>query len=194
MSGDREEVQEMLDGLVKESAKAVLKVNINKTKIMCNSYGAKIRVGEIDLETVEEYTYLGHIISFKEKMGKKIERRIIQAWKGYWALKLVFKGSLKISSKIRMFEACFLPVLLYEAQTWTLTKAQTGRLVTTQRAMERSILGIKKKERIRATKIREVTKCKNVVYMTKKLKMKYAGHLARMVEERWPPSGFHTVT
>ncbi len=38
--------------------------------------------------------------------------------------------------------------------------------------MERSILGIKKRDRIRATKIREATKCKNIVYMAKKLKMK----------------------
>ncbi len=51
--------------------------------------------------------------------------------------------------------------------------------------MERSILGIKKKDGLRATKIRVVTKCRNVVYMAKKLKMKYAGHLARMVEDWW---------
>ncbi len=89
----------------------------------------------------------------------------------------------QVPSKIRMYEACILPILLYGAQTWTLTKAQTKRLVTTQRVMERSILGIKKKDRIRATKIREATKCKNVVYMAEKLKMKYAGHLARMVEK-----------
>ncbi len=131
MSGDREEVQEMLDGLVKESAEAGLKVNMTKTKVMCDSHGAKIRIGGIDLETVEEYTYLGQIISFKEKMGKEIERRISHAWKGYWDLKLVFKGSVKISSKIRMFEACVLPILLYGAQMWTVTKAQTRRLVTT---------------------------------------------------------------
>lgn len=86
-----------------------------------------------------------------------------------------------------MWEACVLPILTYEyvAQMWLLTDAQTRRLVATQRSMERSILGIRKKDKIRAKTIREKTNCRGVVHTIKKLKIKYAGHIARMGDERW---------
>ncbi len=70
MSGDRGEVQEMLDRLVK--AKAGLKVNITRIRVMCNSYGAKIRVEGIYLEMVEEYTRtLVRSFPLRKKWGKK---------------------------------------------------------------------------------------------------------------------------
>ena len=75
--------------------------------------------------------------------------------------------------------------MTYGAQTWSLTRAQTKRLVTTQRSMERSIMGIRKKDKIRSSWIRAKTCGKNVVKIIKKLKFNYAGHLARMAEDRW---------
>lgn len=66
--------------------------------------------------------------------------------------------------------------------------------------MEKSILGIKKKDKIRTKTIREKTKCRGVVHTIQKLKIKYTGHIARMGDERWCRkttfwiSGSHMVT
>ena len=84
-----------------------------------------------------------------------------------------------------MLEACIIPILTYGAQTWSLTQAQARKLVTAQRAFERSLLNIRKNEKIKSSWIRSKTKCKGVVYTIKKLKMKYAGHVARLENERW---------
>ena len=61
------------------------------------------------------------------------------------------------------FQSC-----VYGAQTWSLTKAQTEKLQSTQRAMERKILDIGKSDKI-----------------SKRLKFKYAGYMYREKEGRW---------
>jgi len=81
--------------------------------------------------------------------------------------------------KIEVLEACTIPTLTYGTQTWSLTKTQTERLKITQRAMERSILGVKKKERTSNKTLRRKTKTTNIGHKIKKLKFKYAGHLAK---------------
>ena len=52
--------------------------------------------------------------------------------------------------------------------------------------MERVILGVSKRDRIKNNYIREKTGAKDIIYTIKKLKVKYAGHVARQCETRWP--------
>lgn len=47
------------------------------------------------------------------------------------------------------------------------------------------MLNIKKLQKIRHTKIRQITKAKDAVIFAKKLKWKWAGHVARLADERW---------
>jgi len=57
-----------------------------------NSQGKRLKVGNTKLDSGEEYTYREQIVSLKNKTGKELEKRISQAWRGYWALKEIFKG------------------------------------------------------------------------------------------------------
>lgn len=54
-----------------------------------------------------------------------------------------------------------------------------------QRSMEKSILRINRRDKIRAIVIRRKIQCTRVTYMTEKLEMGYAGYLARMPKEHW---------
>lgn len=47
------------------------------------------------------------------------------------------------------------------------------------------MLNIKKMQKIRHTKIRETTKATDALTYAKKLKWKWAGHVARLKDERW---------
>ena len=49
------------------------------------------------------------------------------------------------------------PAMAYGCQTWPLTKALIKKLETSQRAMERKMLNVKLKDRIRNTIIRQMT-------------------------------------
>lgn len=59
------------------------------------------------------------------------------------------KSELNMAIKKKVFDACILPVTTYGCKTWALTKNHREKLGYCQRAMERSMLGIKKKDKVR---------------------------------------------
>ena len=69
--------------------------------------------------------------------------------------------------------------------TWALTKDQSRKLANSQRRMERSILNISLKDKIRNETIRERTKVKHVIETVRDLKSRWAGHVARVEDKKW---------
>ena len=76
-------------------------------------------------------------------------------------------------------------MLTYGCETWTSTKKINQRLAVTQRAMERSILGITRRDRKSNKWIRKKTKVMDVVEKIGTLKWRWAGHVARMQDNIW---------
>ena len=74
--------------------------------------------------------------------------------------------------------------MTYGCETWKLTKQAENSLRVAQRAMERAMLGITLRDRKRSTWIREKTKVKDIVQVVKQLKWRWAGHAARMSDNR----------
>ena len=95
------------------------------------------------------------------------------------------KGNFPINFKRKIFNTCVLPVLIYSAETWSLLNKQEERLRVTQRSMERSMLGKSRRDRIRNEWIREKTGVMDVIEQVKRRKWKWAGHVARMSDDRW---------
>ena len=127
----------------------------------------------------QNYKYLGQIISFENRINHEIGVRIGNGWRAFWRLKHILKSKMGISTKIKIFRSCVLPVLTNGAQAWALTLKNKERLRTTQYAMLRSIVGVKLRDKVSKRQIREMTGCKDMGYYLSKLKLKYAGHMAR---------------
>ena len=75
--------------------------------------------------------------------------------------------------------------MTYGAETWATTKEMEQKLTTTQRAMERRMLNLSLRDKIRHTFIRKKTKVKDVIEKIKEMKWRWAGHLARKQDNRW---------
>lgn len=179
------DLNRMLNELASESEKVGLKLNPEKTKVMTNGTKSSINVGKSEITYVEEYIYLGQLISPKDNINKEIKRRIANSWKRYWDLREIMKDkNLHIGTKGKLFNVCILPILMYGSQTWALTKNITNRIAICQRAMERSMIGVKRKDKIRNTNIRKNTKTQDVTLKIKRLKWKWAGHMVRG-KEKW---------
>lgn len=183
-----EQLQTMLAELARESEKVGLKMNYTKTKTMTNTQDNRcLTVDGTKIEAVNEYVYLGQIIKInKENQTAEIKRRVRLAWAGFGKLKWVLKNQ-KIQQylKTRVFDQCILPILTYACQTWTLTKANMDKIVKTQRAMERSMLGVKLKDKKQNNWIRNKTKVKDAGQHIARLKWSFAGHNARQKDNRW---------
>ena len=93
---------------------------------------------------MDEFVYLGQMISKEGGIEKEIRRRRSKAWAKYWSLRGIFKSKMSVKAKIKILESCVMPVLTYGAETWALTLTQTRSLQKTQRAMERAILNVRK--------------------------------------------------
>ena len=72
--------------------------------------------------------------------------------------------------KRKIFNQCILPVLTLGCETWKSTKKLNQRLAVTQRAMERSMLDITRRDRKSSKWIREQTKVMDVMEKIRTLK------------------------
>ena len=79
---------------------------------------------------------------------------------------------------------CVLPTMTYGCETWTTTKYLEQKLRTAQHAMERSMLNITLRDKVRNSEIRNKTKVKDIIEKIKEAKWRRAGHVARRDDNR----------
>jgi len=114
----------------------------------------------------------------EHRTEKEIERRISIVWNKFWALKHILKGPFKNYSKSMIFSSCILPTITYGSQTWAPTKKTENKLRVTQNKMERSILGIKLRDKIRIKEIKnKLPHNLDFVMAARRRKWDWAGHV-----------------
>ncbi|KAJ4432629.1 hypothetical protein ANN_21252 [Periplaneta americana] len=127
------------------------------------------------------------------ELEQEIDRRIASAWRKFWSLSFILMDkSQKLQNKRQIFNSCIAPVLLYGAQSWSLTKKQALKLGRCQKRMERknTVLGISLKDRIRNEEVRRRSGVEDVVILANRTKWRWGGHVVRMQPTRWA----HTAT
>ena len=152
VSHDPQELQTMIRELNVESKKAGLNMNIKKTKVMMSNrlQDFTITVNGMIIEKVDSYTYLGKNITLENETAGEVCRRIQLAWVKFGKLGFIFRDvDLPLSLKSQIFNQCIIPVLSYGAETWITTKRLEKKLRVTERAMERIMVGVTRKDRVR---------------------------------------------
>ena len=82
-----------------------------------------------DVEVVEPFTYLGTQISKDSSCEAEISRRIaITRDRGRALQRHIWCSSITVATKVWLLNAYVLPVLLYGAETWSLTAALKKKL------------------------------------------------------------------
>lgn len=153
---------EIIEKTFEASKLGGLTANLEKTRIMSNTTEKDFVIRDIEIKTVNEFKYLGKIVSFELSDEKEVDARISSAWRTFWSMKRFFKGYLPIQHKKRLMNCCVLPALTYGSATWKLTETLKERLAVAQRSMERCMLNIKRSDHVSNEKIRKITKIKNV--------------------------------
>ncbi len=182
------ELQTMMTELNEKSKIAGLSINFDKTKILSRSkkINFNFNLNNINIEIVNKFVYLGQLIMFENRTKTEINRRIALTWKKYWSLKSVFKGPFSNSLKSHIFNSCVVPVLTYGSQTWSLTQNDLKLINTTQNSLERSMLNVRKLDRIKIATIKKKFKTNvNIVHEIRRKKWDWAGHIYRLREFRW---------
>jgi len=96
------------------------------------------------VESTDRFTYLGSDIHSSERSTPEILRRIGLASNIFGRLVNIWKRTgLSLQTKIRLYNALVISVLLYGSETWTLLKADERRLEAFHMNCQRRILGIR---------------------------------------------------
>ena len=158
-----DKLKEMLEELNNEGKKDGMKLNKKKTKIMCNEVARRrprtgVKIDAEQLEEVTEYKYLGRLITSGNELSKEIGERITSGWRRFGDYSHFLRDKkIPTCLKRKIMDTVILPAMTYGAETWTLTKHLERKLAVAQRSMERSLLNITRKDKIRNEIIRSKT-------------------------------------
>ena len=124
MAESEEELKSLLMKVKEESEKIILKLNIQKTKIMASG---PITSWEIDGETVEtmsDFILGGSKITADGGCSHEIKRRLLLGRKVMTNLDSIFKSrDITLLTKVCLVKATVFPVVMYGCGSWTVKKA-----------------------------------------------------------------------
>lgn len=139
LSTSKEGLQYSLDSLHEYSKKWKLEVNTSKTQIVIFNKGGKLikdksfHFGDITLQTVQEYKYLGIILKSSGIFSSGISYLSKKALKVVYMIRSKFHTS-EINAKLllRVFDACVKPILLYGSELWSVFNLNLSKKLSGQ--------------------------------------------------------------
>ena len=123
MAERKDELKSLLMKVKEESEKAVLKLNIQKTKIMASG---PITSWQIDGETVTNFIFLGSKISADGECSHEIKNCMLLGRKAMTNLDSILKSrDITFPTKVCLVKAMVFPVVMYGCESWTIKKAES---------------------------------------------------------------------
>ena len=126
---ESKELKSLLMKVKEESEKVVLKLNIQKTKIMASG---PITSWEIDGETVatvSDFILGGSKITADGDCSHEIKRCLLLGRKVMTNLDRIFKSrDITLPTKMCLVKAMVFPVVMYGCESWTVKKAECQRI------------------------------------------------------------------
>ena len=97
---------------------------------VCVCVCACVCVHDETLDEVDSFAYLGSNIDKTGKASSEVGIRIEKAGKVYqmWQRKVFRSNHLSKTTKMRVFQSLVMSVLLYAAETWTITQKDVCKL------------------------------------------------------------------
>ena len=104
--------------------------------------------GPLPYQLGHEILYMKYTIYTKDHdQIQEMKRRIGQGWNAFCKLDIMRDKNVPMRLKRKAFNECILPVMTYGCETWSLSNTQLEKQVTTQRKMERIMIGVTFKDR-----------------------------------------------
>jgi sorting nexin-29 len=185
------DLQQLVDGIVSESARMGMSVNVEKTEVQHigpHKRDVGISIGNRTLKQVEEFVYLGGTISEDASTDQDTKRRIGLACGVMQNLNAIWKAKdITRKTKVKVYESLVCSVLLYNSETWTLKEATKKKLQVFEMGCLRKIKGVTRRDKIRNADIRkELGITTDIVQKIQARRLRYYGHVVRMKAERLP--------
>ena len=175
-----------MNKIVECSQEYGLTINVKKTKFMKitknhNNNRETLTINNRTLEQVDNFTYLGTMISSTNDYSKEIRIRIEKARTNFNRLRRVLcTRELKLDLRVRIARCYVFSTLLYGMEAWTLNATTVKKLESFEIWVYRRILKISWTEHVTNNEVmRRVNKELEIVETIKTRKLQYLGHFMR---------------
>jgi hypothetical protein len=140
-----------------------------------------IKIDNISFEWVEEFKYLGTILTNQNSIQEEDKSRLKIGNACYYSVQnLLSSRLLSTNLKIRIYRTIILPVVLYGCETWSLTLKEECRLRVSENRVLRSIFGPKRDEltgewkKLHNEELNALISLPNIVRVIKSRRMRWA--------------------
>jgi hypothetical protein len=176
-------------------------INQNKTKYTkCTRNKEKldntIKIGEHEIERVQEFKYLGTQVNAQNIMKKEIHSRIKHGNIVFYANNSLLGNKLLTrKAKIKLYKSVILPVVTHGCETWTMNEVEEEKLRIFERKVLRKIFGSIQRENgvwtIRTNEeVYNLYGKEDIIKFIKSQRLRWWGHTHWMEDER----NFKTLT
>ena len=179
MAESKEELKSLLMKVKEESGKVVLKVNIQKTKIMASSSITSWQIDGETMETVTDFISLGPEITAGSDCSHEIKRRLLFGRKTMTNLDSILKSrDITLPTKVCLVKAMVFSVVRYGCESWTTKKAEHLRTDAFELWCWRRLLRVPwTARRSNQSTLKEISPEYSLEGLMLKLKLQYFGHL-----------------
>ena len=133
------------------------------------------------LEDVNNFIYLGSSINRAGNVDVELNRRTALASSAFSQLSKVWRNrNIRLPVKMRIYNACVLPVFSYGSETWQLTEKQEKKLDVFDQRCLRPILRVRWQQRVSNAEIRRRSQQEALSVKTRKARLRWFGHVSRM--------------
>ena len=162
----------------KESGKAGLKLNIQKTKIIVSSPIISWQINET-METETDFIFLGSKITVDGDCSHEIKRSSLLRRKAMTNLGSILNTShITLPTKVHLVKAMVFPVVMYGCKSWTIKKAEHQRIDAFELWFWRRLLRVPwTARRPNQSILKEISPEYSLEGLMLKLKLQYFSHL-----------------
>ena len=174
-----------------------MEVSADKTKymVMFRDQNAgqnhSVRIDNSTFERVEEFKYLGTTLTIESSIREEIKSRLRSGNACYRSVhNLLSSRLLHKKLKIKLYRTKIFPVVLCGCEAWSPTLREERKLRVFENMVLRRTFGPRRDEvtgewrRLHNEELSDLYPSPNIVRVIKSRRMRWAGHVARMGEER----------
>ena len=179
MAESEEELKSLLMKVKEDSEKAGLKLNIQKTKIMTSGPITSWQMNGEIVNIVTDFIFLGSKITADGDCSREIKRHLLFGRKAMISLDSILKSrDITLPTKVHLVKAMVFPVVMNGCESWTIKKAEHGRIDAFELWCWRRLLRVSWIARRSSQSIlKEISPEYSLEGLMLKLKFQYFGHL-----------------
>lgn len=146
----------------------------------------RLDIGDMSLECVDEFCYLGDMISAGGGAEAGSVARIRSGWKKFRELLplLTLRGP-SLHFKGKLYSACVRSVMLYGSETWAIKREDEQRYERNEMRMVRWMCGASLRDGMHSAELRDRLGIESIGEVLRRGRLRWFGHVERMPGDQW---------